>query len=298
MNAGSNTVSMFVVSPFDAAEPRLVGKPAKLPGEFPNTVAVSEKHQLACVGFSGAKAGISCLPYSARGLGKAGPLHAFDLGQATPPNSLLDLLGQVFFSADEEYLYTTVRGNTGFFASTPVKAILGQSGTADAFSLKGNKTTLFDGVTVGPGKVIAADPSLGARILSVDSQTQIASVEHNVNVTGQKATCWVTYSEKTGSAYIDDAGKRQLVEFDTATGAITQELNYGGNAAGGFDLAIGGDYVYILFAGSATAPHPSITVVNTHGKKASLEEVQVFSLEPLGITPNGDGIAVTPQNKW
>ncbi|AEO67322.1 uncharacterized protein THITE_2129246 [Thermothielavioides terrestris NRRL 8126] len=57
INAGSNTLSMLSISPSDPTDLRLVGKPVPIPGDFPNTVAASSKHNLACVGATGVRAG-------------------------------------------------------------------------------------------------------------------------------------------------------------------------------------------------------------------------------------------------
>ena len=58
VNAGSNTLTMLEVSKSDPTCLTVVGEPAALTGEFPNTVAASAKNKLACVGTTGAKAGI------------------------------------------------------------------------------------------------------------------------------------------------------------------------------------------------------------------------------------------------
>lgn len=284
---------MFEASPGKDAGLRLIGESAKLPGEFANTVAVSQKHQLACVGFTGAKAGISCLPYSPQGFGHASSLHAFDLGQLTPPNSLLNLLGQTFFSADESYLYTTVRGDGGFFSAIPVKSFFGKSSDADGtVSLEGFKGALFDGVVVpGTNEVLVADPTYGADKITVDPATHEASLAQAIKIPGQKATCWIAYSKKTGSAYVDDAAHSRVLELDPATGSIIDELNFKNGPPGGFDLAVGGNYIYILYAGNGTVPG-SVTVVDTKGKQKSLEQLQVFDLSHLGIKPTAQGMAV------
>lgn len=283
---------MFEASSWHNAEPRLL-QTVKLPGDFPVTVAVSCKHNLVCVGFSGAKAGVSCLSYSWRGLGQAGPLHTFPLDQTTPPSSIGDLLGQVFFSDDEEHLYATARGKTGFFASLPTSSLLGSSGSsATAYSLEGKSVTLFDGVSIPrTNNVFVSDPTVGARILAVNQQTQIATVEKTVNITSQKAVCWIALDAQTGKTYIDDAGRRELYELDSYSGAVTAQLSYSNSAQGGFDLVAAGGYVYILYAGKGKF-EGSISVISTHGQKGGLELVQTFSLEPLGVTPDAVGLAI------
>jgi hypothetical protein len=43
VNAGSNTLAMFKISPFDPLHPQLVGKPVDTLGEFPQSVTYSSK---------------------------------------------------------------------------------------------------------------------------------------------------------------------------------------------------------------------------------------------------------------
>src|SRR4051794_15744913 len=86
----------------------IVGEPAALPGQFPNTVAASAKNQLACVGTTGAQNGISCSSFSNKGLGQMDDLRSFGLNQSTPPVGPTNSVSQVFFSADESRLFTTV----------------------------------------------------------------------------------------------------------------------------------------------------------------------------------------------
>jgi hypothetical protein len=92
VNAGSNTISMFTIDKADPTKLKMVGKPVAVPGEFPNTIAASEKNKLVCVGMTGAVAGISCAPFDARnGIGKMDNLRKFDIKQSTPPVGALSL---------------------------------------------------------------------------------------------------------------------------------------------------------------------------------------------------------------
>ncbi|KAF2096220.1 hypothetical protein NA57DRAFT_78988 [Rhizodiscina lignyota] len=289
VNAGSNSLSMFeAYDERDSSKLRLLGKPAHLPGEFPVTVGASEKHQLACVGFSGAKAGVSCVPYSGRGLGHADALRPFDLGQTTPPNSTLNLVGSTIFSGNEDYVYTTVRGTNGFLSSFPVE-FFGKVSEKGARPITNFKRTLFGAESLpGTDKVVVADTVIGADILTVDHQK--ASIEE-VTISGQKATCWVTASEKTGSGYATDAGVNRLVEFDLDSGKIIKILNLNNGNPGMFDAAVAGNYIYALYAGNGTLPG-TVTVFDTKGQKGYLKQVQVYNLEGMGVTPNAIGMAV------
>ena len=61
VNAGSNTLSQFLISPSDPQNLTLVGEPIPTLGTFPNSVAFSEKLNLVCVLHTGfPKPGVSC----------------------------------------------------------------------------------------------------------------------------------------------------------------------------------------------------------------------------------------------
>src|SRR5512142_2473180 len=98
---------MFAIDAKDPSKLTMVGKPAAIPGEFPNTVAASMKNSLACVATTGAKAGVSCASFSSEGLGTMDGLRPFNLGQTTPPVGPTNTVSQVFFSNDGSTLFST-----------------------------------------------------------------------------------------------------------------------------------------------------------------------------------------------
>ena len=114
---------MFSIDEANPFELEQVGEPILLPGDFPNTVAASEKNGLVCVGMTGQKAGISCAAFSEEeGLGEADDLREFQLGQSTPPVGPTNTVSQVFWSDDESHLLATVKGdpekgNNGFISA-------------------------------------------------------------------------------------------------------------------------------------------------------------------------------------
>jgi hypothetical protein len=124
VNPGCNTLSMLRANKTSPSKLTLVGEPAKIPGDSPNTVAASAKGRLVCVGTTGTKAGVSCTTYDKHGLGNFDDLRPFELGQSTPPVGPANTVSQVLFSADESVLYVTVKGdgtanNTGYLSGFP-----------------------------------------------------------------------------------------------------------------------------------------------------------------------------------
>lgn len=129
---------MFAIDEANPFSLEQVGEPILLPGEFPNTVAASEKNGLVCVGLTGKLAGISCAAFSAEGgLGEADDLREFQLGQSTPPVGPTNTVSQVFWSDDESHLLATVKGdpekgNNGFFSAYAV--LQGEAGAEANFA--------------------------------------------------------------------------------------------------------------------------------------------------------------------
>jgi hypothetical protein len=81
VNAGSNSVSMLAIDPWNPMKPTLVGCKRSM-GDFPVSVAVSLKHQLVCVANTGIVAGVSCASFdSTCGLGDFDELRRFNVGQ-------------------------------------------------------------------------------------------------------------------------------------------------------------------------------------------------------------------------
>jgi hypothetical protein len=294
VNAGSNTVSMFAIGKTDPTKLTLVGKPVAVPGEFPNTVAASLKHKLACVGSTGAKAGVSCASFSSKGLGAMDGLRSFDLGQSTPPVGPTNTVSQVFFSEDQKTLFATVKGdptknNTGFLASFNIgnvcgKASVDQQGTNSSPS----GTAVLFGSSVIPGSqnVFVTDASFGGAVLSVKNGS--ATVVGKTAVPGQKATCWVAVSPATKSAFVADVATNRLVEMSTADASIKGIIDLSTNGDPGLiDLKAGGNFIYALSPGNGTTG-AAVTVVDAIGKK----QVQHFDLKGLGVGKNGQGMAL------
>jgi hypothetical protein len=301
VNAGSNTLTMMAIANNDPTALSCVGKPITVPGEFPNTVAASAKNKIACVGTTGAKAGISCASFSHKGLSKMDNLRAFDLGQTTPPVGPLNTASQTFFSADESALFTTVKGdptvnNTGFLSMFPVQA--GQRGgntvsTKEVRSSPKGTAVLFGSAVMpkDPSSLFVTDASFGAAVLKVDSAGQ-ASVKGSAAIEGQKATCWATISDSTNSAFVTDVAVNRVVEMSLDDASIIKELDLSANGDPGLiDLRAAGDFVYALSPGNGTT-NAAITVLDVSGGKGSMKQVQHFDLGSMGVGKSAQGMAI------
>ncbi|KAF9637190.1 hypothetical protein BFW01_g8086 [Lasiodiplodia theobromae] len=311
VNAGSNTLSMFSISPSDPTKLTPVGRPATVPGDFPNTVAASPKHNLVCVGTTGARAGITCTTFSpTTGLMIGDGLHMdalrpFGLGQSTPPVGPTNTVSQVFFSDDESRLFTTVKGDpasnkTGFFSVFAVEQNLAGSRLAmhDTRSSPPGTAVLF-GSAVVPGssqRVFVTDPSFGAALLDVDEASGVATLAAKGAIAGQKATCWATISETTRSAFVADAGMNRLVEMSLEDASVISMVDLSSaedRDPGLTDLKAAGNFVYALSPGNGTTA-AAVTVLDVSGGKggAGPRMVQHFELTGLGVGKNAQGMAV------
>ncbi|EHK24734.1 uncharacterized protein TRIVIDRAFT_189996 [Trichoderma virens Gv29-8] len=299
VNAGSNTVTMFAIDPQHPTKLTMLGKPIPVPGEFPNTVAASAKNQLVCVGSTGAKSGISCASFSARGIGKMDQLRPVGLNQTTPPVGPPSTISQVFFSGDEETLFATVKGNpatntAGVLGVFPVDQPCDARDTASV-SEEG-KLTSVDGTIVvfgsspiqGSTDLFVTDAAFGAAILSVDAETGAASVKNKATIEGQKATCWVAISPDTNTAFVTDVGLDRIVEVSLTDASIKSVTDLSANGDPGLiDLRAAGSFVYALSPGNGTTL-PAVTVMDARSKK----QIQHFQLKGLGASKNTQGVAV------
>jgi hypothetical protein len=291
---------MFSIDKSDPTKLAMVGKPVKVPGEFPNTVAASMKRQIVCVGASGAVAGVSCAPFaSSGGIGAMDALRPFALGQSTPPVGPTNTLSQVFFSEDERALFATVKGdptknNTGFLAAFPVMS----SGcdTSRRFSVSEKGTTsspagtqvLFGSATIpGSQDLFVTDASFGAAVLSIGADMS-ATTKGRGTVDGQGATCWAAVSAETKTAFVTDVAVNRLVEMSISDASILSTIDLSANGHSGMiDLKTLGGMLYVLSPGN-NATQSAVVVVDAVAKK----QVQVLDLAGLGATNRVQGMAV------
>ncbi|KAI1451723.1 hypothetical protein F4805DRAFT_450351 [Annulohypoxylon moriforme] len=292
VNPGSNSLSMLSISKQDPTKLTLVGKPAALPGQFPNTVAASMKNKLACVGATGMTAGITCAPFTSKGLGAMDTLRSIDLGQSTPPVGPTNTVSHAFFSEDENTLYTTVKGDptvnkTGFLSSLSIQKAGGCGGVSMTAAATKDERTSPNGTAVlfgsqvipGTNNIFATDASFGAAILAVDPKSGQASIAAKQVVADQSATCWSAFSKSTGSVFVTDVGKARVLEMSAKDASIinTVDLSAGGDP-GFIDLKASGDFLYVLSPGNGTTG-ASINVLDLSGGQGKAKSIQRFALD-------------------
>ncbi|KAL4739207.1 hypothetical protein BDV11DRAFT_170240 [Aspergillus similis] len=297
VNPGCNTLSMLRPNKTSPSMLTVVGEPAKIPGDFPNTVAASAKGRLVCVGTTGVKAGVSCTAYDKHGLGRFDELRPFELGQSTPPVGPANTVSQVLFSADESVLYVTVKGdgtanNTGYLSVFPslYNSSPGTPATLSRTDIRSspNGTGLLFGSAVIPSSdvILVTDPGFGAAVLSVNRSTHEAGLVAKTIIPGQTATCWAAYSAKTKSIFVTDVAVNRLVELDAVNARILRTASLPNNDPGLVDLVVMDKFVYALSPGNGTTDG-AITVFDIEKN----QQIQHLSLKALGVGPSAMGMA-------
>ncbi|KAK9367938.1 hypothetical protein V1509DRAFT_624856 [Lipomyces kononenkoae] len=275
---------MMAICPSDPTVLSPVGRPVPVLGEFPNTVAVSMKNKLVCVGSTGAKAGISCATFSdVDGLSQMDYLRPFDLNQTTPPVGPFNTVSQTFFSEDESFLFTTVKGDP----TVNKTASISSKGVS---SSPPGTAVLFGSEQIpGTSSVFVADPSFGAAILSVDEKTERASLVSKQVIANQQATCWTTISTVTKSAFVTDPGLNRIVEMSLTNASIISAINVTVPASDGIiDLKAAGNYIYALSAGNQT----EVVVLDISGGQGSGKVIQHLGLDNMEVGKSAQGMAV------
>ncbi|KFX92946.1 hypothetical protein V490_05067 [Pseudogymnoascus sp. VKM F-3557] len=301
VNAGSNSLTMFSISAKDPTKLTALGHSGDLPGDFPVTVAASAKNNLVCVGTTGVKSGVTCTSFSSHGLGKFDALRPFGLGQTTPPVGPFNTVSQVFFSDDESVLFTTVKGNppannTGFLSAFEVNPVSPCGGAISSLSTVETRsspagTAVLFGSAVIPGttSLFVTDASFGGAVLAVDSSNK-ATVAGKGAIADQAATCWVTISEVTGSAFVTDIAVNHIVQMSTKDASIISSTDLSANGDHGLtDLASAGNFVYALSAGDGKVK-TAVTVLDVSGGK--VKQIQHFDVSSTGAGKNSQGLTL------
>jgi hypothetical protein len=297
VNPGDSTISQLKVNRRHSPLKLTLLDTAKIPGEFPNSVAATAKGNLVCVGATGAEAGVSCTTFSDHGLGDFDALRPFHLNQTTPATGPPNTLSHILFNTASTALYVLVKGdgtpkNPGFIEVYPVKYGCKPESAAQV-SFEGIRsspegTGLLFGTAIVPssGLLFATDPGFGVSILEVDEETHTVTSRANIKIADQSATCWAAYSPKSASVFVTDVNLNRLVELDAVNGEILSITNLPGQDPGLVDLWVVDHFVYALSPGNGMTD-AAVVVYDFDAEKL----VQRVSLEHLGAGPSAMGMA-------
>ncbi|KAL8689900.1 MAG: hypothetical protein Q9218_004535 [Villophora microphyllina] len=273
VNPGSNTLTMMAIDPHNTFALRIVGSPVSTMGDFPVTVAISPRNNMACVANSGAKAGIACFSmHQERGLA---PLMdkqiSFPTNQTTPPVGPWNTVSQVLFNRDESALLTTVKGDprnniTGFLSTLPIQN--DRPAAQDTRSVPNGIALLF-GTTLIPGTsdILATDAFFGALTISLDGAQPKTIAK--TTVPDQADTCWAVISPVTRTGFVTDLLVNSIVEIEPLSGRILQNTILPNDNPGMTDLVAAGKLLYALSPGLGNTS-AAVAVVDVSQRPAKL----------------------------
>ncbi|KAF7316830.1 hypothetical protein HMN09_00416200 [Mycena chlorophos] len=262
VNSGSDTISVFSIDPQNPTNLEMIGTPVGSGGQFPMSLAINDAGNMVCALNGGEVNGVACFSVD-KTQGTVTPVantvRSLNLNQTTPATGPAGSASHVIFSEDGSKLIASVKGvppTPGIFAvwdiaqdgslSQDFQAIQPATGGLLPFSM-----------TVIPGKnaVFATDAGIGADILDLNAQPNngVASGRSTVlNITGQGATCWSSFSNKTGNFYVTDIGTSEVTEVsldDNLKPSIVKQYPQGnGVATIDNDIATvnGNDFMFVL----------------------------------------------------
>ncbi|TDL16576.1 hypothetical protein BD410DRAFT_808023 [Rickenella mellea] len=299
VNPGSNTVSMFSINPENPIDMKLIGGPVSSEGEFPMSVALNKNGTMACVLNGGAVNGVMCysIDQNMGLMAMNNSLRSLGLNQTTPPAGPAGTTSHIVFSEDNTKLIASVKGtppnDPGFLATwdiSPDDGSLSQDFTKATPSQGG---LLPFSMTVIPGKnaILATDAGVGFDIFDFSGGNNASS--SIVPIEGQKATCWSSFSEKTGNFYLTDIGTATVTEVnvdDNLKGSIVKQYpQTAGSGTIDNDIAnVGGnDFMYVLGANAT-----QIDVLSL-GAPGQAQGIQTFD---IAGPAKAAGVKINPFN--
>jgi len=297
VNAGSNTLSMFKIDFENPAKLTMVGSPVPSGGEFPNSIAINEQGTMACVLNAGRVNGVNCYkPHLERGLiAIPNTLRSLGLILMTPP-VISGSPSQVAFSKDGRTLIAVVKGfpniTSGFLAAwaiasdgslsaEPIKSTAPLGSLAAPFS-----TTLIPGTNA----IFVADTNVGFDIFDFGSEHSLSANSSAFRIPGEQATCWSSFSSKSGNFYITDPGTSLVTEVNVdknLRGTVVRQYQLAASSAT-VDNAIASvgrsNFLYILAAQALTV---DVLNVNTAGNAMTVQNFNFTSAaQKAGVTLN------------
>ncbi|KAI5918649.1 hypothetical protein F4810DRAFT_561712 [Camillea tinctor] len=293
VSPGSNTVSLFTIPESDPTHPMLVGDAVSSGGDFPNTVAYSARHRLACVANSGTRSAVQCYTVTSTGLRPVGTSMPLPLrNQTVPPLGPPNTVSDIAFNPEGTALFVSIKGATGvagdpgyFYAYEVVggrgadhgAAINPEARVSRPAELDINFSLTFLG---NRDRAFVSDPGFGGAFVEVGRDMK-ARVSLSINVTGQAASCWSQYSERFGAVYVFDGGVADVTVLDAETMSVRPKLIGPATAGGKFDSVVANEYLYTLDAAA------SITAYSL----AESRVVQTLDLSKFGNRQFFQGLA-------
>ncbi|THV07434.1 hypothetical protein K435DRAFT_788808 [Dendrothele bispora CBS 962.96] len=292
VNPGSNTLSLFAINPADPSNLKQVGLPVSSGGEFPVSVAFNSAGSTLCAVNGGEVNGVNCFKVDqTKGLVPiSGTNRDLGLNQTTPANGPPGTVSHIVFSEDGSKLIASVKGvppTPGFLAIWDVAA--DGSLSQDFQSLQpANGGLLPFSMTLIKGKnaILATDAGIGFDIFDFNAagnagngSAVVAAGQSSANaIDGQVATCWSSFSPKTGNFYLTDIGTSMVTEVnvdDSLKGTLVKQYPQGnGTSTIDNDIASVGDndFMYVLQPGNTAV---SVLSLNAPGQAQNVQSLDI-----------------------
>jgi len=304
VNAGSNTLTVFAIDAQNPTNLVMIGKPIGSGGEFPTSLAFNKAGNRVCALNGGSINGVACFAVD-KAKGTVAPIantvRSLKLNQTTPATGPAGTASHVVFSEDGSKLVASVKGvppTPGFFAVWDVA----QDGSLSADFEASQPTTgglLPFSMTVIPGKnaILATDAGLGVDIFDMSAPPQqgiAAGKSTTLKIDGQGATCWSSFSPKTGNFYVTDIGTSLVSEIaldDNLKPTLVKQYPQGdGVATIDNDIVSVGnnDFMFVL---APNATQVKVLSLNAPGKAAALQTLDIAGpAKAAGLTINAGNL--------
>ncbi|KAL1944976.1 hypothetical protein VTO73DRAFT_2596 [Trametes versicolor] len=296
VNAGSNTVSLFSIDPNAPTNINRIGEPVSSEGEFPMSLAFTSDGSRLCVLNGGTVNGVNCFTVDKKAGLKALPntLRSLGLNQTTPASGPAGSASHLVFSEDGKQLMASVKG------VPPTPGMIAVWDVADDGSLSADFKPLAPptggllpfSMTLIPGKnaVLTTDPGVGFDVVDLSDGNSSSAV----TIDGQNATCWSSFSTKTGNFYLTDIGTAIVTEVNVddnlKASIVKQYPQTAGAATIDNDIATvnGKDFMFVLAPGAKTVEVLSLD------SPGNAQHVQTLDLagptKAAGVTINTDNL--------
>jgi len=299
VNAGSNTLAIFNIDQNRPSDLTMLGLPVSSEGEFPMSLAINNDGNQVCVLNGGQVNGVICFDVDQQlGLvSNPNTLRSLSLNQTTPATGPAGSASDIIFSEDGTQLIASIKG------IPPTPGFLAIWDIADDGSLSENFTSVappnggllpFSMTSIpGTSAVLVTDPGIGFDIFDL-SQTDNSSSSSAVPINGQSATCWSSFSNKTGNFYLTDVGTSIVTEVNVdqnLTGTVVNQ--YPQQSTSGTidsDIATIGnnDFLYVLAPGTTSI---QVLALNSPGNATNFGSFDVAGpLTEAGIIINSNNL--------
>ncbi|KAI0354605.1 hypothetical protein OH77DRAFT_1425666 [Trametes cingulata] len=296
VNPGSNTVSLFSIDPDTPTNIQPIGGPVSSEGEFPMSLAFNSDGTRLCVLNGGTVNGVNCYTVDKKlGLvAMPNTLRSLNLNQTTPATGPAGSTSHIIFSEDGKQLLASVKGvppNPGMIAVWDVADDGSLSADFNAVAPPEGGLLPFS-MTIIPGKnaVLSTDPGVGFDVFDFTSGNASTAVK----IDGQNATCWSSFSKKTGNFYLTDIGTDIVTEVKVDDNLKAEIVNQYQQVKSGDtidnDIATIGDndYLYILAPAAQTV---EVMSLDAPGQAKRVQSLHLSGpTKAAGVTINANNL--------